>query len=214
MHIPKSFEEYDTSCLLEFIHQHPLGSLITHIDGDIDGCHIPFLVNADESNSRIVLEGHIARANDLWRRDLANKQILVIFQGPDTYISPNHYPSKLETNKAVPTWNYASAHAKGTIRFFHDKNWLMSFLERFTDLHESANPEPWKIADAPTNYITRMLKAIVGVEITVESLAGNFKLSQNKADEDRQGVISGLASSHRLEDRRVSEFMLDYYANK
>lgn len=214
MHIPKSFEESDTPRLLEFIHLHPLGSLITYHDGDIDGCHIPFLVSRDENDSRIVLQGHIARANDLWRRDLANKQILTIFQGPDTYISPNHYPSKMETGKAVPTWNYATVHAKGTVKFLHDERWLMSFLERFTDHHESVNPNPWKISDAPSNYIARMLKAIVGVEVEVETLVGNFKLSQNKADKDRQGVISGLAASHRLEDRRVSDHMQNYYSIK
>lgn len=214
MHVPNHYAESSTQHLVNFIEINPLGTLVSYAGSRLDACHVPFKVAPRDASEVIVLQGHIARANDLWREETESQRVLTVFHGPNAYVSPNHYPSKLESGKVVPTWNYSTVHAKGTIKFIHDEAWLFSFLERFTDHHESKYADPWKITDAPSQYIARMLNAIVGLEITVESLVGNFKLSQNKADEDRQGVISGLASSDQLEDQRVSEYMQTYYTNK
>jgi transcriptional regulator len=137
----------------------------------------------------------------------------VIFQGPDAYVSPAWYPTKRASGKVVPTWNYAVVHAHGRVRFIDDRAWLRAFVERLTNRHEAARPEPWQVSDAPADYVEGMLGAIVGLEIRLTRLVGKWKVSQNRPAEDRDGAADGLvreagdagASMARLIRRSVAE---------
>ncbi len=120
--------------------------------------------------------------------------MLLLFQGPQAYVSPNWYPSKFQHGKAVPTWNYAMVQVHGTLRAIEDAEWLRAFVTRLTERHEGGRAVPWHVSDAPADYIDTMLKAIVGIEIEVTRVEGKFKLSQNRSAEDRTGVVLGLES--------------------
>jgi transcriptional regulator len=137
-----------------------------------------------------VLEGHVARANALWQQ--AGQDFLVVFQGPQTYVSPAWYASKKEHGKVVPTWNYAVVHAKGTLIAHDDPAWLQGFLNRLTQGHETRVASDWKMSDAPDDYIQQLKQAIVGIEIPVTSIIGKWKVSQNRPLPDRVGVKAAL----------------------
>ena len=139
-----------------------------------------------------MLRGHIARSNSLWRALDANSSILAIFSGADHYISPSWYPSKRLDGRVVPTWNYNAVHVRGQIRFIEDPSWLRALVESLTDEHEAGSSHPWKMSDAPADYLQSMLQAIVGVEIAVTSIEGKFKASQNRPAADRTGVAQAL----------------------
>ena len=134
------------------------------------------------------LQGHVARANPLWRSVAEGAEVLVVFRGADAYISPSSYPSKRTDGKVVPTWNYSVVHARGTIRFFDDEARLHALVSNLTDRFERDRPEPWAVSDAPADYVRAMLRAIVGFEIEITELVGKFKASQNRSAEDRAGV--------------------------
>ena len=190
MYIPKHFEERRVEILHELIRRHPLGALVTLTARGLEANHIPFEVDPDPAPFGI-LRGHIARANPLWR-DSQNAEALVIFQGPDLYISPSWYATKSETGKVVPTWNYAAVHARGALRFIEDRNWLRIFVEKLTRRHESKRRAPWKVTDAPADFLEAQLGAIVGLEVPITELLGKWKVSQNRPPRDRDGVIDGL----------------------
>jgi transcriptional regulator len=138
-----------------------------------------------------VLRGHVARANPLWR-EASGHEVLAVFLGPQGYVSPSWYPSKAATAKVVPTWNYAVVHARGVLRAIEDKQWLRSFVERLTRVHESPRAHPWQVADAPPDYLEQMLHAIVGIEVDVVAIDAKWKVSQNRSAADRLGVVAGL----------------------
>ncbi|MFC1665372.1 FMN-binding negative transcriptional regulator [Pseudomonadota bacterium] len=190
MYIPKLFEENDTEILHRLILAHPFASLITNSDDGIDANHIPFLLDRNPLPFG-TLRGHIARANPLWREPIVG-QAMVIFQGPESYISPSWYPSKQDSGKVVPTWNYTVVHAHGKIRFIEDTKWLRDFLETLTHEHEGERSQPWRLTDAPEEYIERSLQIIVGIEFEVTRLVGKWKVSQNRPERDKLGVIDGL----------------------
>lgn len=191
MYIPKLFKETNTEVLHRLISTHPFASMITYTTTGIDANHIPFIVNPDPPPLG-TLRGHIARANPLWRNLVDSPETMVIFQGPQTYVSPSWYPTKKETGKVVPTWNYAVVHVHGKLRFIHDKEWLLDFLQTLTQKHEADRDQPWQVSDAPVEFIERMLRAIVGIEVDIIRLEGKWKVSQNRPEQDRQGVIEGL----------------------
>jgi transcriptional regulator len=141
------------------------------------------------------LRGHVARANPVWRA-AADTEVLAVFQGPQAYITPSWYPSKAETAKVVPTWNYAVVHMHGRLRITEDSAWLRALVERLTDTHEAARAQRWQVGDAPADYIEMMLRAIVGIEIEVTRLQGKWKVSQNRTAADRGGVAAGLGALH------------------
>jgi len=143
----------------------------------------------------------------LWREYRGDSQALAIFQGPQVYISPSFYPSKAKTGEVVPTWDYAVVHASGTLRFIDDVEWLRSFVSGLTDTHESARPQPWNIGDAPANYIDKMLKLIVGFEFSIAALTGKWKVSQNRPEADRQGVIHNLRSAGDPDSRDIAAML-------
>jgi transcriptional regulator len=196
VYVPDHFRESRVDVLQAFIDKHPLATLVANAADGLTANHIPLQsrLNADGTG---LLRGHIARANSLWRRLESDSPVLVIFTGADTYVSPNWYPSKQEQGKAVPTWNYATVHLKGTIRFIDDASWLREFVGTLTDIHEHPRPHPWHVSDAPADYIEGMLRAIVGFEITVSSIDGKFKGSQNRSAPDRAGVNAALRTEGR-----------------
>jgi transcriptional regulator len=191
MYTPAHFEERDITVLHALMRSHPLGAWVTHSDGTLVANHIPFLVDATRGVHGTLI-GHVARANPVWKsfsRDMAS---VVIFQGPQAYITPSWYPSKHEHGKAVPTWNYALVHAHGLPRAIQDREWLLQHVTRLSDVHESGQAVPWSVADAPPDYVDKMLTAIVGVEIPITTLSGKWKVSQNRSSPDKLGTIAGL----------------------
>ena len=191
MYVPKHFEETDEGILRQLILTHPLGALVTLTHHGLDANHIPFLVRAEPAPFG-TLHGHIARANPLWRDFYPDVEALVIFQGPDTYISPTLYPSKGEHGKVVPTWNYVVVHAHGTMRIIDDPGWTRAHLEELVTAFETRRPVPWKVTDAPADYIEKMVGVVIGLEIPIQRLIGKWKVSQNRTARDRKGVIEGL----------------------
>lgn len=187
MYRPAHFAEDRVEVLQALMREHPFATLASQADGELVADHLPLRLSADGTR----LLGHVARANPLWRA-AAGQQVLVVFQGPQAYVSPSWYPSKREHGKAVPTWNYVVAHAHGRLAAIEDASRLRSLLEDLVTHQESGFAEPWRISDAPPDYVDKMLSAIVGIEITITSLAGKWKLSQNQPEANRVGVIAGL----------------------
>lgn len=192
MYLPRAFEETDRSTLRRFIQSHPLATLVTMADDEPCADHVPLL--AYEEDEHLVLRGHVARSNPVWRQIEAHSNVLIVFHDSGGYISPSWYPTKAETERVVPTWNYAAVHARGMARTQHGAEWLQALLTKLTDTFESARTSPWKLSDAPEAYVRAQMKAIVGIEIEVSSLIGKWKMSQNRQPRDIDGVIQGLRS--------------------
>jgi transcriptional regulator len=193
MYIPRHHAETDLRVLHELLRAQPLGAWVTCADGELAANHIPFLLDS-RRGTHGTLTGHVARANPVWRTCAGTQRSLVIFQGAQTYISPSWYPGKRAHGRVVPTWNYVVVHAHGVPRVIDDRAWLLDHLEKLTDAHESGQPSPWKVADAPGEYIEQMLQHIVGIEIPIEQLVGKWKVSQNRSAADKSGVVAGLDS--------------------
>jgi transcriptional regulator len=191
MYVPRHFAETRVETLHELIRAHPLGALVTLTPGGLDANHIPFEVDPEPAPFG-TLRGHVARANPVWRERVADVEALVLFQGPELYISPSWYPSKQETARVVPTWNYAVVHAHGPLRVIDDREWLRAFVTRLTDRHEAGSRDPWKVTDAPADFIDTQLGAIVGLEMPIARLIGKWKVSQNRPAPDQEGVVRGL----------------------
>jgi transcriptional regulator len=194
MYVPPAFRQDDIEQLHALIASHPLGTVVTHGAGGLDAVHLPFEIAAPAPGAPFgVLRAHVARANPIWQR--GGEAVLAIFQGPSAYISPSHYENKALNGRVVPTYNYATVHAHGKLRTVDDPAWLLPLLERLTGRHESARPMPWKVADAPRDYIDKLLAAIVGIEIPIERLDGAWKLSQNRIAKDQQSIADEMAGS-------------------
>ncbi|OYU82389.1 MAG: transcriptional regulator [Burkholderiales bacterium PBB5] len=190
MYLPTHFEETRAPVLQALVRQYPLGLLIPlDADGAPVANPIPFMLDA-QRGLHGTLVGHVARANPVWRS--AGQGVLVVFQGPQGYISPNGYPSKAEHGKVVPTWNYATVQARGTLQALDDAAAAHALVSRLTDTHEARQPRPWAVGDAPDDYIATMLKAIVCIEIPLTALVGKYKLSQNRSAADRAGLEAAL----------------------
>lgn len=191
MYVPAHFAESRPEVLFELIDRTTLGALITHGASGLDANHIPF--ELDRSlGTHGVLRCHVARNNPVWQDVVSGDDVLVIFRSADAYISPNWYPSKHELHKQVPTWNYLVVHVHGKISVHDDERYVRGNVARLTRKHEAAQPVPWKIADAPIDYIDGMVKSIVGLEIAITRLVGKFKLSQNKEAPDIRSAGEAL----------------------
>ncbi len=198
MYLPSHFEETRPAVLRALLRQHPLGLLITQdaVGAPVANA-IPFLLDAERGEFG-TLVGHVARANPVWQPPAAGlvaPQALVVFQGPDGYISPNGYPSKADHGKVVPTWNYAMVQARGPLRVLDDAATTRALVTRLTAHHEAAQRQPWAVTDAPDDYIDAMVRAIVCIEIPLTSLVGKYKLSQNRSAADRAGVVANLQTA-------------------
>ena len=194
MYIPKAHEETDIAVLHQLIKAHPLGTLITMVDGELVANHIPFVLDTERGEYGTLL-GHVARANPVWQSFSSTANALIIFQGADAYITPSWYPSKHAHGKAVPTWNYVSVHAYGLPRVIEDREWLLQQVTQLTDAHEAKQAVPWQVSDAPADFTERLLSAIVGIEIPIAKLLGKWKTSQNRPETDKLGVIVGLLAN-------------------
>lgn len=187
MYLPRHFAQDDPAALQSLMRAHPLATLVHGAGDALTAEHVPLEYDADAG----VLRGHVARANPVWR-EADGQVVLAVFHGPQAYVSPSWYPSKAEHHKVVPTWNYAVVHARGRLKAVDDADWLRALVGRLTAGQESARPAPWSVDDAPPDFLQQMLRAIVGIEIAVEQLQGKWKMSQNRAEADRHGVIAGL----------------------
>ncbi|HWI11229.1 MAG TPA: FMN-binding negative transcriptional regulator [Burkholderiaceae bacterium] len=193
MYLPAHFEESRPELLHALLRRHPLGLLVTQdAAGTLGADSVPFILDADPAGGPGILRAHVARANPVWREARGDVDALVVFQGPQAYISPAFYPSKAEHGKVVPTWNYVTVQARGRLRAIDDADWLRAFVTRLTERHETPRAQPWAVSDAPAEYIATMLHAIVGIEIVLTALTGKWKVSQNRSAADRAGVARGL----------------------
>lgn len=195
MYVPKHFEEDDRCRLQQYIREYGFGILIVAGDNGIEANHVPFQLCPGEGESLGYLHCHLARNNLVWQRMQSGAQVLAVFQGPNAYVSPSWYPSKAETGRVVPTWNYLAVHAQGSARTVQDPAWLKRHLRQLTDQHESGRESPWSIDDAPTDFTDKLMNAIVGVEIKIETLTGKLKASQNQPERNRAGVKAGLEAT-------------------
>jgi len=193
MYIPASFKESQPDRLHDLIRKHPLGLLVTHGDNGLEASPVPFLIYPDEGRQG-VLRAHLAKANPHWKSMTGQTECLVIFQGPEGYVTPSWYPSKANNHKVVPTWNYATVQIRGIPRVTEDIAWLRRQLDDLTASHENLRSEPWSVSDAPMDYIAAQMKAIVGIEIPISNIEGKWKMSQNRDAADRHGVIHGMRS--------------------
>lgn len=206
MYLPAHFNETRTDVMHALMRAHPLSTLVAQCDSVLVANHVP-VQTVDEPKPLGCIRGHIARANPLWRGYRSETQALAIFQGPQVYISPSFYPTKVKTGEVVPTWNYAVVHASGTLRFIEDVGWLREFVTGLTATHEAPRTVPWRIDDAPGPYIDKMLRLIIGFEFSIATLAGKWKVSQNRSQADQQGVIRNLQNSDNADSRDMAAML-------
>lgn len=206
MYQPPLFREDRIDVMQTLMREYPFATLVSSPAGHLSADHVPLVVHPELSDKGHI-RGHLAVGNPLWRDTQGPIEVLAVFQGPQAYISPEWYPSKQEHGKVVPTWNYVVVHAHGTLRFIRDHDWLMVHLAELTARHERHRPSPWAVSDAPEDYVARQLKGLVGFEIDVTSLTGNWKVSQNKSVEDRAGVALGLQAENTGQATAISELV-------
>ncbi len=195
MYIPAHFSIQSPEVLHKIVRDHPLGVLVTQTPEGLDANHIPFELDVD----RGLLTAHVARANPVWKQCVDGADVLVIFRGSESYISPNWYPSKHELHRQVPTWNYEVVHVHGRLRVQDEERFVRGVVARLTRTHEAAEPQPWKMSDSAPDYIDGMLKAIVGIEVAITRWEGKSKLSQNREDRDRLNAADTLARQGNAE---------------
>jgi transcriptional regulator len=191
MYIPRHNEEKRVPVMHALMVSQPLGTLVTLGASGLFASHIPLVLENDGSQFG-VLKGHISRANTQWRDFVPTVDALAIFAGHQHYITPNWYPGTKEHGKEVPTWNYVVVHAYGPLRVIQDEHWLLTNVTKLTDIHEAGSPVPWKVSDAPQDFIKSQLKGIIGLELPIQRLEGKWKVSQNRTESERKGVIEGL----------------------
>jgi transcriptional regulator len=209
MYIPASYAEHDAAALFDFIEGNPLGILVTSSPSDgLFATHLPLLVHRDRGE-RGVLAGHLARANPHHRQVDAVAEALVVFSGPDAYVTPSWYEAKREHGRVVPTWNYAAVHVYGTLRLNDDPAYLRRHLEALTHRHEAPRTAPWSVSDAPNDFIATQMKAIVGIELEITRMEGKWKMSQNRSAADIDGVVRGLRESESPAEQIVAEIVAE-----
>jgi transcriptional regulator len=210
MYLPSHFEETRSEVLRAFMREHPLGTIVVSDGGSLSADHVPLHLRPDQG-PRGTLIGHVARANPLWRKAATagdgGLDALVLFQGTQHYISPGWYASKAKDGRVVPTWNYAVVHVHGRMKPMDDGAWLRGMLEELTGLHEAGRSPPWRMDDAPEDYVAKMMRAIVGIEIEILGLVGKFKLSQNKSAQDQDSMIHGLLADGSPEAAEMAGVM-------
>jgi len=207
MYVPQHFEETRVEELHRIINDHPLGTFVINGPNGLDANHLPFLLDTARGEQSYLL-AHVSRSNSVWADVKDGDDALVIFRGADAYISPNWYPSKKESQRQVPTWNYQVVHVHGKIRIRDDKNFVRRVVAQLTAVHEerTRSPKPWKMADSPQEFIDQMLAAVVGIEIAITRMAGKWKLGQNREDRDRLGAAEEL---RKREEHAISTAMLN-----
>jgi transcriptional regulator len=205
MYIPPAFRFDDIAGIHRAMREARAATLVTATEQGLVGTTLPVLLN-DSEGPNGTLYAHVARANPQWKL-APTCEAMMVFNGPEAYVTPAWYATKQETHKVVPTWNYVAIHAYGPVEFFDDADRLLDVVTRLTDLHEQARPDRWAVTDAPADFIKSQLKGIVGLRIPITRLDGKRKLSQNRNAADRAGVIEGLSASDRPEDRAVASMI-------
>ncbi|WP_313295094.1 FMN-binding negative transcriptional regulator [Pseudomonas sp.] len=206
MYNSKPHQEHDLQRLHQQMLETRLAILISHGEHGLLATHLPVLVDTQEGENGTVY-AHLARANAQWQ-DLQNAaEALLVFPGPDAYVSPSYYPSKADNPNVVPTWNYLAVHAYGAVEVIHDPAPLLDIVSRLTARHEEGRSAPWQVSDAPADYLDSMLRAIVGIRLPIARLQGARKLSQNRSVEDVAGVRDGLSASPDHLDNQLAAQM-------
>ncbi|HEJ9059422.1 TPA: FMN-binding negative transcriptional regulator [Serratia fonticola] len=200
----ESFSEDDLDAQIALVRANPLGLIVSQGPQGLVADPIPFLIDTDEQE-QVTLRAHLSRGNPHWSLLQAGQECLVVFQGAEGYISPGWYETKRHTGKVVPTWNYAAVHMWGTPTVTQDSVWLRQLLTELTAVHEGNQPQPWRLDDAPAEYIAANIKGIVGIEIAVTRREGKWKMSQNRSAADIAGVIDGLRAGDDCQQQLADE---------
>jgi len=198
MYLPELYVENRPEAMHRFIREHAFGMLVAQTAQGLEANHIPFVLEAERGEQGVLL-AHVARANPIWRQVRAGQDVLVVFRGVHGYISPNWYESKAVTHRHVPTWNYEAVHAHGRISVHDDEKFVRGMVAKLTREQEAAMPQPWKMGDAPADYLAEQLAHIVGLEIELTRLEGKRKLSQNRERRDFDSTVAALQSRGQLE---------------
>lgn len=206
MYVPDHFKLEDQAEIFALMRSYPFAAIITHSEDGLFATHIPTVLKPGEGALGSI-ECHLARANPQWKTIASGREALMIFGGPQAYVTPSWYPSKAEHGKVVPTWNYAVVHAYGVATAVDDRDWLMRHVSELSDQEEAYRAEPWSTADAPEKYMEAMLRGIVGVRFAVSRLEGKAKMSQNRSEADRTGVASGLSARGRESDSLMATWV-------
>ncbi|MCV2352206.1 FMN-binding negative transcriptional regulator [Paucibacter sp. Y2R2-4] len=206
MYIPPYNAETELTTLQEMIATHPLGAWVTLGSAGLTANHIPFLIDRSRGPYGC-LRAHVARANPIWRELIAGQESLVIFQGPQSYITPNWYPTHSSSGQVVPTWNYVLVHARGIAQVHQDPAWIFKAISDLSEQQEAGQVSPWKVSDAPADYIKRLARAVVGIEIPLDSLIGKWKLSQDEALADRHGTVAGLSAQPDANSQALADLV-------
>lgn len=207
MYRPPVFREDSVDAMRALIRGNPFATLVVSGTGGLEAAHIPLVMVDDGEHG--MLQGHVARPNSLWENFDPAVEVLAVFQGADHYVTPSWYPSKAEHGKVVPTWNYDAVHAYGTMRAIEDSDWLLTHLNAVTDQMEADREAPWSVSDAPGDYIEKMMRGLVGLEITISRLEGKTKMSQNRNETDRKGTADGLRAEGTDAAARVARRIPD-----
>jgi transcriptional regulator len=202
MYIPKHFDEPRVEVMHELIRARPLATIVTFDTQGLNANHIPLHLSGEPAPFG-TLRGHVARSNNIH----SDIEALVIFHGPDAYISPSFYSTKSETGKVVPTWNYVVVHAYGTLQLIDDASWVRTQLEILTNHNEKNFPDPWAVSDAPHDYTEKLIEMVVGIEILITKLSGKWKVSQNQPLKNQTSVIEGLQNSELPDSNAIAEFV-------
>ena len=208
MYIPRHFHQPDIEPMHTLMRTHPLATLVTLGPRGPDANHIP-LHHSPLPAPNGTLCGHLPRANPAWKEHLRDSDVLCIFHGPNAYISPSWYATKQTNGEVVPTWNYTTVHAHGRLRVIEDADWLKVHLEQLTNTHEASLPKPWAVSDAPADYTERLMRGLVGIEIEVTRLEGKWKVSQNRPDADRAGIVAGLRGLGQRDSASLMSELVD-----
>ena len=206
MYNSKPHQEHDLARLHQHMLETRLAVLVSHGEQGLLATHLPVLVDTAEGEFGTVY-AHLARANRQWQDLEQGGEALLVFPGADAYVSPSYYPSKADNPKVVPTWNYLAVHAYGPADVIHEAEPLLAIVSRLTDRHEQGRSEPWKVTDAPADYLDGMLRAIVGIRLPIARLQGARKLSQNRSEQDIAGVREGLSASTDQQDNQLAAHM-------
>jgi transcriptional regulator len=211
MYVPEHFKEDRVAVMHDAIRKYGFGTLVTFSGQELEASHLPLLLDPKPVPFGTVL-GHMARANPQWQRIKPGIEVLAIFLGPNTYITPSWYPTKQQNGKVVPTWNYLAIHAYGTLSLFDDPAELRAHVSMMTDTHESPRAAPWALNDAPESFVQGMLRAIVGFKLRITRLEGKWKMSQNRPGQDVTGVLEGLARDEGEAHEAVAEIVAERHA--
>lgn len=188
MYTPTHFAAPSDEALHEVMRAYPFATLVIHTGSEVNAQHLPLYLEGNGT-----LSGHVARANPVWQEAANAADVLVIFHGPNAYVSPAWYPTKARNGHVVPTWNYVVVHARGKLRVVNDPHWIHAHLQALTAQHEAAFAAPWRLEEAPAGFIDRLMLAVVGIEIEITELTGKWKVSQNQPLENQLGVMQGLS---------------------